>query len=182
MTRLAPLAAILALIPAAAAGAATTHTIRWSDGEVTRIGSLNTTGSPTIARATRAFGAPSRKRLESRLVCVVDWRELGLRGSFVNLGGPTPGRTTCSDSVGKLQTATIRGTSFRTQRGLRVADSIARLRRLHPGARLRAGSWWLATAPNVLGGEPGERIAIVRANVRSGKVTSFVLWIGAAGE
>jgi hypothetical protein len=182
MTRLASLAAILALAVAEAATAATTHTIRWSNGQVTRIGALNTTGSPTIARAVRVFGAPARRRLESRLVCVVDWRPLGLRASFVNLGGPTPGRTTCSDAVGKLQTATIRGSSFRTQRGLRVGDSVARLRRLHPGARLRRGSWWLATAPNVLGGEPGERIAIVRANVRSGEVTSFVLWIGAAGE
>ena len=182
MTRLAPLVAILGLAVAEAAAAATTHTIRWSNGQVTRIGALNTTGSPTIARAVRVFGAPSRRRLESRLVCVVDWRPIGLRASFVSLGGATPGRTTCSDTVGKLQTATIRGASFRTQRGLRVADSVARLRRLHPGARLRGGSWWLATAPNVLGGDPGERIAIVRANVRSGKVTSFVLWIGAAGE
>ena len=184
MRRLALVAALAALLVAAAtAAAATTHAIRWANDQVTSIGSLRTTGTPTIAGAARAFGRPSSRRLEAREVCVVSWNALGLRASFVNLGGARSGRTTCSSGVGKLQTATIRGRSFRTQRGLKVGDSTARLRELHPGARLRANSWWLATAPAQVGDvEPGERMAIVRANVRAGKVASFVVWIGAAGE
>ncbi len=106
---------------------------------------------------------------------------LGLRANFVNLGLTPRGQTTCSAGVGKLQSATIRGSSFQTQRGLKVGDSTVRLRELHPGARLRERSWWLATAPNPFD-EPGERMAIVRANARGGRVVSFVVWIGAAGE
>ena len=93
-----------------------------------------------------------------------------------------PGTTTCTTSVGRLQTAEIRGRAFQTQGGLRVGDMVARLRRLHPAARRHGTTWWLATAPNVSGADPGDRFAIVRANVRDGRVAAFVLWIGAAGE
>jgi hypothetical protein len=173
-------AAWLLATTAAAVGAAT-HTIRWANGQVTSIGAMKTSGSPTLTRAIRAFGTPSRTRLSGQEVCIVDWNGLGLRANFVNLGANPAGRTTCTAGVGKLQTATIRGTSFQTQRGLKVGDSIARLRQLHPGARLRERSWWLASAPNRFG-DAGERIAIVRANTQAGKVVNFVLWIGAAGE
>ena len=176
-------AAIAALLLAATAAlaAAAPRTIRWANGNVTHIGAMKTSGAPTLTRAIRAFGAPSRKRLSGREVCVVDWNALGLRANFVNLGLTPRGKTTCSAGVGKLQTVTIRGTGFRTQRGLRVGDSTARLRELHRGARLRERSWWLATAPNPFG-EPGDRMAIVRANTRAGEVANFVLWIGSAGE
>lgn len=184
MRRLAVIVALaaLVLVAATAAGAATPpHTIRWANGKVTSIGAMKTSGSPTLTRAIRTFGAPSHKRLNGREVCIVDWAGIGLRANFVNLGLARPGQTTCTAGVGKLQTATIRGTGFRTQRGLKVGDSTARLRQLHPGARLRQGSWWLATAPNPFG-EPGDRMAIVRANTKGGKVANFVVWIGAAGE
>jgi hypothetical protein len=182
MRRFAVVAATVALlVVSTAVAAAPRHTIRWANGKVTSIGALKTSGSPTLTRAIRAFGTPSRTRLSGREVCVVDWNALRLRANFVNLGATPAGRTTCTAGVGKLQTATIRGTSFRTQRGLKVGDSIARLRELHPGARLRERSWWLASAPNRFG-DAGERIAIVRANTRAGKVVNFVLWIGAAGE
>lgn len=176
-------AATAALLVAATAAlaAATPRTIGWANGKVTHIGTMRTNGSPTLTRAIRAFGPPSRKRLGGRELCIVDWNALGLRANFVNLGGVRPDQTTCTAGVGKLQTATIRGTGFRTPRGLSVGDSTARLRQLHPGARLRERSWWLATAPNPFG-ESGDRMAIVRANTKAGKVSNFVLWIGAAGE
>jgi hypothetical protein len=182
MRRLAATATALLVLTTAIASAATTpRTIRWTNGKVTSIGAMKTNGSPTLTRAIRAFGTPSRKRLDGRLVCVVDWNALGLRTTFVNLGGSRPGQTTCTAGVGKLQTMTIRGTGFQTQRGLKVGDSTARLRELHPGARRRDRSWWLATAPNPFG-DAGDRMAIVRANTRGGAVSNFVLWIGAAGE
>ena len=182
MRRVTVVAATALLLAATAALAATTsRTIRWSNGKVTHIGAMRTNGSPTLTRAIRAFGSPSRRRLSGRNVCIVDWNALGLRANFVNLGLTPRGKTTCSAGVGKLQSATIRGTGFRTQRDLRVGDSTARLRELHPGARLRERSWWLATAPNPFG-EAGDRMAIVRANTKAGNVSNFVLWIGAAGE
>ena len=183
MSRILPFAACAALLLSLAAAApGTPTTIRWANGKITRIGALDLSRTPTIKRATDAFGQPTSKRLSGKVLCVVDWRGLRLRGNFVNLGGPMPGRTTCSTSVGKLQTAEIRGRALQTQAGLRVGDSLARLRRLHPGARRHGTTWWLATAPNVFGANPRDRIPIVRANVRAAKVSALVLWIGAAGE
>ena len=182
MSRTALIGACAALLFAAAASAAAAATtIRWKNGAVTHIGDLSLSRTPTIARAGAALGAPTKTRLTSTETCVVDWTPLALRGNFVNLGGSRPGQTTCSPTLGKLQSAEIRGPALQTQNGLRVGDTLARLRKLHPAARRRGGSWWLATAPNVFG-TPGTRISIVRANIRDGKVSAFVLWIGAAGE
>lgn len=183
MTRLVATVTCAALLLAVSAAVAQAPaTIRWSDGKLTRIGALDLSRTPTIERATDAFGQPTKKRLSGKVLCVVDWTPLRLRGHFVNVGGPMPGRTTCSTSVGKLQTAEIRGRAFRTQAGLRVGDTLARLRRLHPAARRHGASWWIATTPNVVGGDPRDRIPIVRADVRDGRVSVLVLWIGAAGE
>jgi hypothetical protein len=172
-------------VPARASTGSETRTIRWANGHVTQIGSLRTSGrvQPTIARAIAAFGRPSSTRRTSRITCVLDWSRLGLRASFANLGAIPPGQTICTPSVGLLGSASVRGRGFQTQRGLRVGDSTARLRRLHSGARFRQGTWWLATAPAVFGDvEPGERVPIVRALTQDGRVTRFVLSIGAAGE
>jgi len=178
-------------LPSASASAATggtsVRTIRWAAGQVTQIGSLRTSSSrtraPTLSRAIAAFGRMYSRKLTSKISCEVNWAGLGLRATFVNLGGAPPGTTTCTPRVGKLQFATVRGRGFQTQRGLRVGDSTARLKQLHSGARFRQGSWWLATAPAVFGDvEPGQRVPIVRAITQGGKVARFVLQIGAAGE
>lgn len=184
MRLLALFGACVALLVAAPAGALslTTAKIRWKNGSVTRIGSLDLSRTPTIKRVSDVFGRPTSKRLANKVLCVVDWRTLGVRGNFVNLGAPRRGRTTCSTTVGKLQTAEIRGRRWRTQNGLAVGDSVARLRKLHPDARRHGTTWWLATKASQLGGDGSGRIPIVRANVKDGKVTVFVLWIGAAGE
>jgi hypothetical protein len=184
MRRLALFGACAALLVAAPGGALalTTAKIRWRNGSVTRIGALDLARTPTIKRVSDAFGRPTRKRLENKVLCVVDWRGLGVRANFVNLGAPRRGQTTCATTVGRLQTAEIRGARWRTQNGLAVGDSVARLRRLHPGARRHGTTWWLATKASMLGGDGSGRIPIVRANVKDGKVTVFVLWIGAAGE
>ena len=194
MRRLGVLVAVcccaLALPTAPSAGPGTdptTRTIRWAGGQVTKIGSLRTSSSrtyaPTLSRATATFGRTSSRRLTSANSCEVSWARLGLRGTFANFGGTLPGQTTCTPSIGKLQTATIRGRGFRTQRGLRVGDTTARLKQLHSGASFREHSWWLATAPAVFGDvEPGQRIPIIRAITQGGKVARFVLRVGAAGE
>jgi len=175
------LAGVLAVLSAAPASAAT-RTIRWNTKAITHIGSLRTTGGPTIARATQAFGRPSSTRLQQKVLCVVDWTKIGLRVHFVYLGLPAPGKTTCTPSVGLVQSVTIRGSSFRTERGLRIGDTTARLRSLYPGARFKQGSWWLASRPAVIGGAPGQLEPYVRANVTGGKVTRLLLFVGAAGD
>jgi len=182
------LAALVASAPAPASASTetATKTIRWANGQITHIGSLRTSSrlrQPTIARAITAFGKPSSTRRTSRITCVVHWSRIGLRATFANLGAIPAGQTVCTTTVGLLATATIRGRSFQTQKGLRVGDSTTRLKTLHPGARFRNGSWWLATAPAVFGDvEPGERVPIVRAITRDGRVAHFFLSVGAAGE
>jgi hypothetical protein len=182
MIRLAVIVACAALLLTQPAGAATSTTIRWKNGRITQIGALKTWVTPTLERATAAFGAPTKMRFSTNSACRVDWTPLGLRGIFANFGGPQPGTTTCSTTVGKLRTAQIRGARLRTQAGLRVGDTLARLRELHPAAQRHGATWWLATAPIIYGELGSGRFPIVRANVRAGKVSALVLWISPGGE
>ena len=174
-------AAALLLATATATATAAPRTIKWANGKVTSIGALKITAQATIVRATRAFGRPSSKRLNWLGLCVVDWASIGLRGYFDNLDLISDDLTNCSAGVGKLQSVTIRGAEFRTQRGLKVGDSVARMRELHPDVRLRGSAWWLASAPHPYG-RPGERMAIVLANTQRRRVVNFVVWVGAAEE
>ena len=66
--------------------------------------------------------------------------------------------------LGVLQTATVLKRKIQTQGGLRVGDSVARLKELHPEAYFQDGCFWLATAPAVIGSESrSQRTWIVRA-------------------
>lgn len=184
MRRFATIAAaalLLATAPATATATAAPRTISWADGKITSIGALKMVVDPAIAHATRAFGRPSRKRINPLELCVVDWRSIGLRGYFATIDVTPSHLDICSPGVGKLQSVTIRETGFQTERGLKVGDSVARMRMLHPDVRLRGSRWWLATAAHPYG-QPGERMAIALANTQRGRVVSFVLWVGAAEE
>ncbi len=179
-------------LPAAAAGAsattgdsAATPTIRWTDDEVVRIGTLRTasnTQPPTIARAIAAFGRPSSTKRTSRVACTLGWRKLGLRATFVSLGAAFPTKTTCVQRLGVMQTANVYGSGLRTQGGLQVGDSVTRLKELHPEAYFQDGCFWLATMPVVVGStEENQRTWVVRALASGGIVRRIGLRIAAAG-
>lgn len=174
-------ALLLATAMATATATAAPRTISWSNGKVTSIGALKITRQATIGAAARAFGRPSSRRLNWLELCVVDWRSIGLRGYFDTLDLTPSHLDDCSPGVGKLQSVTIRGAGFRTQRGLKVGDSVARMRELHPGVRLRGSAWWLADAPHPYG-RSGERMAIVLAKTQRRRVVNFEVWVGAAEE
>jgi hypothetical protein len=182
----------LAALPVASTGASAPSTgdeqavptIVWTDDEITRIGSLRTTSEtspPTITRAIAAFGRPSSTKRLSRVACRLSWRTLGLRATFVSLGTAFPTKTTCVQRLGVLQTATVNSSGLRTQGGLRVGDSVAQLKQLHPDAYFREGGFWLATAPTVIGStEESQRTWVVRALASGGIVRRLGLRIQAA--
>ncbi len=181
----------LAALPVASAGASApipgdedVPTIRWAGDEITRIGSLRTASKappPTITRAITAFGRPSATKRTSRVACTLSWRKLGLRATFVSLGSAFPPKTTCVGRLGVLQTATAYGSGIETQAGLRVGDSVARLKELHPEAYFQDGCFWLATAPTVIGSTSrDQRTWTVRALADGGVVRRLGLRIQAA--
>jgi hypothetical protein len=173
----------LQVVPASADTA--TPTIQWAGDAVTRIGSLRTASKlqpPSIARAIVAFGRPSATKRTSRVSCTLSWRTLGLRATFVSLGGAYPTKTTCVARLGLMQTATVFGTGLQTQGGLQVGDTVDRLKELHPEAYFQDGCFWLATAPAVMGSTSrSQRTWIVRALALGGIVRRIGLRIGAAG-
>ena len=165
--------------PAGAAG--TSHTIRTSRGYVARIGAFRIRRDPTIGAAIRVFGQPTSRNLRSGGTCQVDWRRLRLRIYFENFGGTLPGQTTCSSSVGRAQSFTARGRSFRTWEGLRVGHRSETIPDRHHSAEFRRGAWWLRTAISPFGDGETE-YAVVAAIVSGGRVRVLRGWIGAAGE
>jgi hypothetical protein len=174
MIRLALALLLLAVAPAGAA-----ETIRTGKTTVTRIGSFDPTTDPTVGAAVRAFGEPTTS-VAGDDTCTADWSALRLRIVFASFGSREPGETVCSPTVGRAQTFTARGRAFRTSAGLRVGDRRSLIRRRHPAARLHGTTWWLRTATSLVG--EGESYGVLRARTRSGRVSTFSGWIGAAGE
>lgn len=168
------------LVPAAADARPPSFVIRTSQGAVARIGAFHPSRRPTIAAAIRAFGRPTSRRLTNFNECRVEWRRLGLRIDFANLGGPRPGETTCSPAVGQAQTFTARGSRFITSAGLRVGDPSSAIPAIYPLAALTSGTWWLVTAISPFG-DQGE-YPVIRAIIGGGRVRAIAGFIGAAGE
>jgi hypothetical protein len=158
---------------------ASSFTIRTSQGFVVRIGAFRTRRDETIAAAERVFGRASSRKLTSGQ-CQVDWRELRLRIYFANFGGVRPGQTTCSATVGKAQSFTVRGARFRTGEGLRVGHRSGTVLDRHHAAEFRRGAWWLRTAVSPFGDE--SEYAVVSALPSGGRIRAIKGWIGAAGD
>jgi hypothetical protein len=183
MHRLASL--VLALIPlsAPAVAEARPFTIEARGngdgfGRVLAIGDFKPERDPTLGAAIRAFGPAGSTRSPSDASCKVAWPDRGVRILFVNLGGGSA----CDPALGKSQEARVAGeTRWRTARGLHIGDRVRKLRRLYPGARRHRRSFWLVTGVNLFG--VGQRpYPVLAAAVRNGRVASFKLEIGAAGE
>lgn len=127
----------------------------------------------TLADARARFGPPTTVRSRaSGLECDARWSGIGLKLVFLDFANRA-----CQDGV--LVTATITSRSaWRTAVGLRVGDSVARLRRLYPRATLHPSSppWtghWLVTRRTCaeVGGFPYPGLL---ARARAGRVTALV--------
>jgi hypothetical protein len=173
-------AAAYALSVTPAAPAATTFSIRTSDGFVARIGGFHPRRSATLASAISTFGTPSSRRFRGDSGCEVRWRSLHLRMTFYNLGAAPIGTTTCTPSVGLANDFTVRGPRFRTSAGLRVGDASSRITELYADAELHDGAWWLVSAYSNIG--EGGDYPVLRAIVAAGRVRAIAGVIGGAGE
>jgi len=148
-------------------------------GRVLAVGDFRPERDPTLAAAIAAYGDPATTRsVGGDAGCRVAWPDLGVRILFVNLGGGSA----CDPPLGKAQEARIHTVrSWRTARGLHVGERRRKLRRLYPRARRHRRSYWLTTGVNLYG--VGQRpYPVLSARLRGGRIASFKLEIGAAGE
>jgi hypothetical protein len=180
--RLALAATVVAALAAAPAAHGADYTLRAQGsstglGKVTAIGAFKPEADPTLGAAVRALGQPSSKRAKGEEVCVLGWRAIGLRITFVNFGA---GASACDPSVGRAQSASAFGRAWHTSRGLKIRSTTRRLRRLYPHALRRGGTYRLVGAKAVLG--DGRRYSVLAARTSKGRVGSFKLFIGAAGD
>ena len=143
-----------------------------------KIGSYAVRKDGSLRGAMAAFGAPSsvRRHPRFRSLCSVAWSRIGLRISFYNLGGSNP----CDPRGGRFGEATMTGKRWRTAVGLRVGDSLARLRALYRDERRRGSSWWLVTRKSRFG--EGGSYPGLAARVQRSRVVGFTVSYPAGGD
>ena len=142
-----------------------------------RVGDFRPARDPLLGAAVDAFGATTSRRGGGD-VCRVRWNPLGLRMRFQNFGG----LDSCDNDGGRAQKGVIRGDSrWRTPQGLRIGNTVARLRRLHPKAKRTARGFRLVQG-RLPFGTPRVNYSVLGVRVAGGRVTAFTFFIGAAGD
>jgi len=145
-------------------------------GEVQAIGDFKPATGPRLGAALRAFG-PSTSRRGGGEICRVRWANLGVFGIFQNFGGTD----SCRPRGGRAQKVVVSGDRpWRTFRGLRLGDGIARINRLHPEARRTPRGFRLVEG--VLPFGTPVRYAVLGARIANGRVSAFTIFVGAAGD
>jgi hypothetical protein len=179
MTRLATVAVALAALSFGAPAALGARTIKAQPARswaVTYLGGWHVAAHPEYPKAVHALGTPSHVKNPDIPGCEVTWARLGLRIQFESFGIAHG----CEE--GKAQSAVVKGhrgrVGWRTQLGLRVGDSFEKLKRLYPNARRKPGARVIVYQEEPAIGDG----SIVTAVLRKGKVASFRLWLGGAGE
>ena len=129
-------------------------------------------GRSTPANVKALFGAPSTVRKPFAQSCVQNWKGAKLTVEFFTFEDKP-----CVKGVALI--VTVRdGAVWRTAVGLRVGDTVARVRTLYPRARLRTGGpgdsgFWLVTrkiCAEVGGGKyPG-----LLARMKAGRVSALI--------
>ena len=179
MRRALALAVVAMAVAAPAASAqAPDYTIRAKGsktglGKVSAIGPFKLAGDPNLQGAIAAFGTQSSLQKTATL-CRPGWRAIGLRISFVNLGGGD------SCQFGSVQTVSAFGKVWRTERGLKIGSSVKTLRKLYPGALRKGRTYRLVGAKSIF--TDGSRYSVLAARTDGRRVKSFRLFVGAAGE
>jgi hypothetical protein len=189
LPRRAAIVAALAALSLAAAGAAAPAaaarpggTIHTGPNGVTALGSWNVSTHPSFPAAVRALGPATAVHAHSHgnsCTGTGTWSGLGLRILFTSFGGDPY----CQGAL--AQTGTISGAAggrhWQTARGLRVGDSLGKLKRLYPHAVKVRGGWAIVYSLHSVIAE-GSRLDIVTAQVKGNRVSTFRLWFGGAGD
>jgi hypothetical protein len=145
-------------------------------GVVRAIGDFRPARNPRLRAAIRAFGDPSATSGGGE-ICRVRWADLGVRITFQNFGGVD----SCEPSGGRAQKAVVAGDRrWRTVKGLRIGNGVAKLRRLYPRARRTSRGFRLAQGILPFGSP--RPYAVLGARVADRRVRAFTLFIGAAGD
>ncbi|HEY1365697.1 MAG TPA: hypothetical protein VGF23_01225 [Gaiellaceae bacterium] len=165
------LIAVAALAIAAPAAAAPSQVIRGDE----KLGAFAIKSDGSLGGAVRALGAPT-SRVRSEESCHTRWSSLGMQILFYNLGGQNP----CSNAFGRFARATVVGSGWRTSNGLKIGDSLARLRQVFPHSGKHGDWYWLVIRPNRFG-YPGHYGGL-QAKIQHGRVVAFVLTYQAGGE
>lgn len=172
-------AVLIAAIAVAAAPALGARTIKAKPSRswaVTYLGGWHVQAHPEFPKAVVALGQPSHVKNPDIPGCLATWKRLGLKIQFESFGIASD----CNE--GKAQAAVVKGrrgrVSWRTQRGLRVGDGVEKLKRLYPNARRKPGARVIVYQREPAIGDG----SIITAVLRKGKVASFRLWLGGAGE
>ena len=178
MRRIALLAVIgvAAALPwAAAVPAAPSSYVVRSD---VQIGTFAVKRDGRLRGLVAAFGRPSslrRSKLSGR-ICHAVWRPLGLHVVLYTLGARNP----CGLRVARFGSATMRGPRWRTSVGLRIGDTVARLRRLYPRAKRVGSSWALVVRRSPFG--VGSTYSAVTAATARGRVVALTVTYPAGGD
>jgi hypothetical protein len=170
----------LLVAPASPAAPAHTFAIR---GDV-EIGAFAVKANGTLAGAIDAFGQPTTlSRLYRGQTCLATWTKHGLRIDFYNLGG----HDACQPRHGRFARAIARGPHWQTTRRLKIGDSVRRLVRLYPTARLQRGErgfwpsgFWLVRRYSIYG--EGSYYPGLLAETRAGTVVAFHVRYPAGGD
>jgi hypothetical protein len=138
---------------------------------------------PIRRNAIRAYGRPDKRDANG---CGNIWRRYGLRLITADFGGGPP----CRNST-PIQRIVITSPRWTTERGLRVGDSLDKVRQLYPelqrftelygNERVWRYEWALVLEPSPVGGPPN-LIDRLSAEIRGRKVRSLTVSPFGAGD
>jgi hypothetical protein len=184
---------LAATLAASVLAVSTTIDVRDS-GEIRRVGDLKPRQYlgegdfpagvvPNRRNAIRAYGRPDRRDAGG---CGNIWRRLGLRLTTADFAGGPP----CAGST-RIQRITVTSNRWVTERGLRVGDSLDRVRQLYPELQRftdlygNAPGWrylWALVLEESQVGGPPNLIDRLSAEIRKRKVVSLTVSPYGAGD
>lgn len=144
---------------------------------------------PTYASAIAHFGAPQSCTLQplspgqkpADNFARVRWLGAGIAATFITYGVIPAGGDACDQPAAvQLDAMALTARHWRTDRGLQVGDTVARLQQLYPRALPHNASFWIVTHKSVIG--TSSIVPVFSSSIHDGRVSAFRFQIGAQGD